>query len=200
VTTVRPALGDWQIPNIDRIETLERRSLVEFPLPGETGSVYQDMASDPTRLVIAGSLYGDEARDGFLEEVRTRFTEGEPLTFVADIVAATELRYVVVETLRFEQVGTRPDETSFWMVLRESPPTPPPESPLAGLDAGLLEDAAGFIDTATGALGALDALAGIPDFGNPLPPLRSSLDEAAAVASGLGEARAAVEALLGLPG
>ena len=59
-----------EIPRIESIASVEARAFVELPIPGKVGSVYQDMNSAPTRIRIAGSLYGDEARDQFLEEVR----------------------------------------------------------------------------------------------------------------------------------
>ena len=145
---VKPVLGDWEIPRIESIRTLERRSFVELPVPGKVASLYQDLNTEPTRIALAGSLYGDEDRDAFLEEVRGKFRAGEPVTFVADIVTATEVQYVIVDALAFRESGRRPDEIEYSIVLRESSPPPPPADPLAGLDAGLLDDAAGFVDRA----------------------------------------------------
>ena len=65
---------------------------------------------------------------------------------------------MIVEALAFRESGRRPDEIEYSIVLRESPPPPPPADPLAGLDAGLLDDAAGFVDSVTGALDAIDAM------------------------------------------
>lgn len=146
-------------------------------MPGRTGSLFQDLNTTPTSISISGSLYGDEARDEFLEELRGKFRDGEPVTFVADIVTATEVQYVIVEALRFQESGTRPDQMDYFFVLRESPPPPPPPDPLGALDEGLLEQAGGFLDAATGALGVIDTLGNIPDFGNPVPPLQSSLGQ-----------------------
>ena len=195
---VKPMLGDWEVPHIEEIGSLERRSFVEHQVPGQTQSLYQDMSATPTRIAIMGSLYGDEDRDAFLEEVRTKFRAGEPLTFVADIVSATELQYVVIEQLRFEQSATRPDEIAYSIAIRQSPPPPPPPDPLGGLDTGLLDQAGGFLDTVTGALDALEALGNIPDFGNPLPPLQGSLDGVAQVSSGLGDTIGGLNQLFGI--
>jgi hypothetical protein len=170
---VRPVLGGWEIPHISSIGSLEQRAFAELEVPGRTASVFQDLAATPTRIVIGGSLYGDEARDTFLEEVRGKFRAGEPVTFVADIVTATELQYVVIETLRFEQNAARPDEIEYLIAVRESPPPPPEGGP--SLDDALLDEAGGFLDSVTGALGAIDAV-GVPDFGDPTPPLQGTLD------------------------
>jgi hypothetical protein len=147
---VKPMLGDWEVPRIAAIRSAERRAFAELPVPGRAGSVFQDLNAGPVRVVIEGSPHGDEARDAFLEEVRGKFKAGEPVTFVADIVSATEVRYVIVEELRFQESGVRPDQIDYFLVLRESPPPPPPPNPLGGLDAGLLDQAGSFLDSITG--------------------------------------------------
>jgi hypothetical protein len=193
---VKPVLGDWEIPRIESIRTLERRSFVELPVPGRAASLYQDLNTEPTRISITGSLQGDEARDTFLGEVRGTFRAGEPTTFVADIVTATEVQYVIVETLAFRESGRRPDEIEYSIVLRESPPPPPPADPLAGLDAGLLEEAAGFVDSVTGALDVIDAL-GAPSFTDPTPPLAGVLDGVSGALEGLGDVAGPLGELFG---
>jgi hypothetical protein len=190
-------LGDWEVPRIAAIRALERRSFVELPVPGRTGSLFQDLNTAPTRLVISGSLHGDEAKDEFLEELRAKFRAGEAVTFVADIVTATELQYVVIDTLHFEERGERPDDLEYLIVLRESPPPPPPPDPFGGLDAGLLDQAAGFLDAVTGALDAINALGNIPDFGDPTKKLRGVLGGVTSALEGLGGAAGALDELFG---
>lgn len=189
---VRPVLGDWEIPRVEAIDSVERRELVELAVPGRAGSLFQDLETSPTRLVVAGSLYGEEARNVFFEELRGRFRSGEPVTFVADIVTATEVEYVVIEELRVEESSVRPDQIDYRVVLRESPPPPPPPDPLGGLDAGLLDQAAGLIDTVTGALDVIDQLAalagGIPDIVDPTPQLQGAVGAVSEATSGLGGA------------
>lgn len=181
---VKPVLGEWVIPRVAAIDSLESRAFVELPIPGRGGSLFQDLNASPTRISISGSLYGDEPRDEFLEEVRGRFRAGEPLTFVADIVTATEVQFVVIETLHFQESAATSDVTHYFVVLRESPPPPPPPDPLGALDAGLLDQAGNFLDAATGALDALDGL-GAPDFADPTPPLSGVLDGVQSVLEGL---------------
>lgn len=179
---VKPVLGGWEIPHISSIGSLEQRSFAELEVPGKTASLFQDLAATPTRIVISGSLYGDEDRDDFLQEVRGKFRAGEPVTFVADIVTATEVQYVVIETLRFEQSATQPDEIEYLIALRESPPPPPPPAP--DLDSALADEAAAFGDSVTSALGAIDAVS-VPNFGDPTPPLQGTLDGVKSALGGL---------------
>jgi hypothetical protein len=196
---VKPMLGDWEVPNISSIRTLERRAFVELPVPGRVGSLFQDLNSTPTRIAISGSLFGDQNRDDFLEQVRGKFKEGAPVTFVADIVTATEVQHVIVETLDFRESAQRPDETHFLVVLRESPPPPPSANPLGALEAGLDLDALGMLDTITGALGVLDGLGSVPDLADPTPPLTGALDGVTAATAGLGDALTPLAALFAPP-
>lgn len=192
-----PVLGDWEIPRVASIRTLEDHRFVELPVPGRVGSLFQDLNSAPTRIAIEGSLYGDEARDQFLATLRETYKAGAPVTFVADIVTATEVQYVVVETLRMEESGRNPDQIDYAIVLRESPPPPPPPDPLGGLDAGLLDAASGLIDGVTGALDAISKLGDIPSFKDPTPPLKATVDGVKSVVGGLGDIGTKLQALFG---
>jgi hypothetical protein len=196
---VKPVLGDWEIPRIASIRTLEQRRYVELAVPGKVGSLFQDLNTLPTRVAIAGSLYGQEAQSEFLETLREKFFAGEPVTFVADIVTATEVQYVIIETLDFQENSLRPDQLDYCLILRESPPPPPPPNPLGGLDTSLLDDAAGFLDTVTGALDAITGLGNIPDISDPAPQLSGALDGVTAATAGLEETLAPLAAIFGTP-
>lgn len=194
---VKPVLGDWEIPRIAAMQSVERRAFAELATPGRAGSLFQDLNSAPTVVAIHGTLYGDEARDDFLNEVRSRFKAGAPVTFVADILTATDVQYVVIETLHFQESGLRPDQTDYWIVLRESPPPPPPPDPLGGLDAGLLDQAGSFLDAVTGALDAIEGLGSIPEIKDPTPPLRGALDSVKGAVEGLGAVATTLTELFG---
>jgi hypothetical protein len=206
----KPVLGDWEIPRIEAIETVEQRGFVELAVPGMVGSLFQDMNTTPTRIAIRGSLYGDEARDAFLQSVRDKYAAGEAVTFVADIVTATQVEYVVIEALFFAESGLRPDQIDYEILLKESPPPPPPPPEPAlpdpsgfgipsvdDLDAGLLGDAGGFMDSVTGALDAIETLGSLPDLHDPTAPLKSSLDGVSGALGGLGATAQSLQAVFG---
>ncbi len=182
---VRPVLGDWEIPRIAAIEAQEDRRFVELPVPGRVGSLYQDLNRQPLRVALSGSLYGDEPRNEFLTALREKFHAGDPVTFVADILTATEVQYVIIDTLEVAESGRRPDETTYRIILRESPPPPPPPDPLGGIDDGLLDGAGDLLDSVTGALDALEMLGSIPNIDDPTPPLRDTLTGVASALEGL---------------
>lgn len=195
---VKPVLGGWEVPRIESMETIQHREFVELRTPGRSGSLFQDMNTAPTRIGIWGSLYGDEAKDEFLQEVRGKFQAGEPVTVVADIVTATEVQYVIIEMLKLQERGDRPDQFVYVMVLRESPPPPPPPDPLGDIDTGLLDDAGSLLDSVTGALDAIDILGSIPDISDPTPPLRQVLDGVNQATTGLDAIGTDLKALFGI--
>lgn len=193
----KPVLGDWEVPRIASIRTEESRSMVELPVPGMTGSLYQDLNSTPTRIVISGSLYGDEVRDKFLSDLRGKYKAGDPVTFVADIVTATEVQYVVIDELRMEENAGNPDQMTYWFALRESPPPPPPPDPLGGLDSGLLDQAKGLVDSVAGALDAITKMGSLPDLKDPTPPLKGVLGGVKSITGGLGGVGGGLKDLFG---
>ena len=112
-------IGEFEVPGIQRIGTLEARHLVEVPVPGLEGSYHQDLGSAAVAIVIEGTLAGDDARDGFLQSVRDSFNAGEPLDFVADIVTATSVEKVFAADLDAAEVAGSSDTFRYRMVLTQ---------------------------------------------------------------------------------
>ena len=108
---VRPLIGGWSPPSIERIASFESRRLAVLPVPGLSGDLHQDMGR--------GSLATDETRDTFLKDIREKFFAGEPVDFVADIAKESELEQVLIEELRFEEVASDADMFRYRIVLRE---------------------------------------------------------------------------------
>lgn len=195
--TVTPMLGDWEVPRVARLRTEEARKLAEHRVPGRAGSLWQDLGAEPVRIEMAGSVFAEEERTGFLDAARQRFAAAEPLTFVADILRATDIQYVLIESLVVEERADRPGEIAWSMVLRESPPPPPPPDPLGGIDAGLLDAAGSFVDGVTSALDAVAALGDVPDFTDPSSLVGGATREAVALIEGIGSAAPAIQSLFG---
>lgn len=169
---VRPMIGEWSPPAIERIRAVEARRLAVLPVPGLSGDLHQDLGRGAMGLEIVGSLNTDDARDDFLKQIREKFLAGDPVTFVADIVKESKLEQVLIEKLDVEEVAGDPDAFRYRIVLREytEPPQPPTPGPDFGIDLGADLDLAASLG-----LGALDipAIAGnIPKIGDLLAPLK----------------------------
>lgn len=189
---IKPMLGELALEDVEYIESLESRAIAEHRVPGLAGAYLQDLGTAPNEILIVGSKSGDDARDAFLEGIRAIFNAGEPTTFVADILTATEIDEVVLTELHVAEAAVDQPAFRYRMTIRKyvRPPEPPPTGML---DGGILDDALGLADT----LEALDALASLPNLGDPTPPLRNAMDGVAAVTSGLETALGDLDRVLG---
>jgi hypothetical protein len=176
---IRPMIGTYELPGIQRIGTLERRHLVPVAVPGLAGAYHQDLGAAATRIVIQGSLAGDEAREAFLGALREPLAAGEPLDFVADIVTATEIEQVLIADLDVEEVAASADGFRYAVTLVQyTEPPPPPADP--ALEEALGLEAQDLFDTSK-----LPEMLTAPDFGNPVPPLEATIDGAKAALQSL---------------
>ena len=93
---VRPMLGEWELPSVERVELVESRRLARLGVPGLVGDLHQDLGTQSLTVAISGSLHGDERRSELLTTLQEAFLAGAPLPFVADIVESSELEDVVI--------------------------------------------------------------------------------------------------------
>jgi hypothetical protein len=190
-------LADWELPRVTRLETLEAREFLELPVPGRAGSLFQDLNRKPTRIVIEGSVFGEEAGIEFLNAVREKYLAGEPLTFVSDIVSGTDIQYVLLQQLHIQAEASAPGQIDYAAWLSECPPPPPPPDILGGIDTGLLDAAAGMLDSALGALDALEALGNMPELSDPTQALSGILSDTGPAIGQLGQIGNNLRDLLG---
>jgi hypothetical protein len=173
---VRPLIGGWSPPSIERIASFESRRLAVLPVPGLSGDLHQDMGRGALAIEIVGSLATDETRDQFLKDVREKFLAGEPVDFVADIAKESELEQVLIEELRFEEVASDADMFRYRIVLREytEPPEPPGPSLDLGSELGLDLDA--LADLGLDMLDLPGLLGEVPEVGEILEPLKPAAE------------------------
>jgi hypothetical protein len=174
---IRPMLGEWEIPSIEGIYSIEDRKIVHLSVPGLDGDLQQDLGARAHRVEIVGSLATDEARDDFLNKVQTAFQEGEPLSFVADITAATRLEQVLIEGLEVGEVNESDRSFRYRVVLSQYVEPPEPEASLDGLggpelDAELDE----LADLGLDGLELPDLLLDVPDLADPIEPVRPAME------------------------
>lgn len=184
---VRPMIGSWEVPRIEGLSTHEARRLAVLPVPGLSGDLHQDMGRGALAVEIFGSLFGDEARDKFLKELREKFLAGEPVDFVADIVGESELEQVLIESFQLDELAAPADTFHYRIALREH--TEPPEPPGFGPDFGLDVDLDIGLDADLG-LDLLDLpalLIDLPQIGDLLSPVKAAADDLKAKLSKSGE-------------
>jgi hypothetical protein len=172
---VKPMIGQWEVPRIERIETLEERRIARLPVPGLLGDIQQDLGAASLRVAIAGSLQGDEVRDDFLQSLRESFRAGDPVSFAADITNAAELDRVLIDELALEEVNDSAAGFHYRVVLREYVEPPQPPAPVDDLGADLGGELDGLASLGLDGLNLPDVLGGLPDISNPVPPLQPAL-------------------------
>jgi hypothetical protein len=196
-----PMLGDLALDFVTAVETRLAQRVVGLPIVGLAGDAQQRLGRASHEIELHGLVVGTDAR-AKLGELQGKAAAGEELDFTADIASALELAKVVVIEASFAEHAGLPDRYGYRVVLRESPPLPPPAeaSPFGGLDGfdlGFDPDALGgvlgdVLDQASAlqeavsavadAVDQIQALAGLADLalGNPLTPLQ---DEAGSLSS-----------------
>lgn len=194
---LRPMIGSWEVPRIERISTTEARRLAVLPVPGLSGDLHQDLGRGALVVHISGSLWGDEARDAFLKELREKFLAGEAVDFIADITNESELERVLIVSLSLDEQSDEAEVFRYQIALREytEPPEPPGPTPDFGLDV----DAALGLDVDLG-LDLLDLpglLGDVPQVGDLLAPLGPAAADLEAAVSKAGDVLDPLKNLLG---
>jgi hypothetical protein len=193
---VAPMIGDWAVPRIESISTLELRRLAVLGVPGLMGDLQHDLGAESLVVEIQGSLFGDEARDEFLQKVREKFRAGEPISFVADITTATELDNVMILALDITETNDRSRGARYRIVLREYVEPPEPPAPIDDLGDGLgLDDLA---DLGLDGLELPDLLGAVPSLGNPVEPMKPALAGVDVATAGLGKLLDGLKGKLGV--
>ena len=194
---VRPLIGGWAPPNIERVAAFESRRLAVLPVPGLSGDLHQDLGRGALAVEIVGSLATDDARDQFLKDVREKFLAGDPVDFVADITKESQLEQVLIEELRLEEAADDADMFRYRIVLREY--TEPPEPPAPGLDLGadLGAELDGLASLGLDALDLPALLGDVPQVGQILEPLKPAAES---LKSAVGQATTVFEPLKSLFG
>jgi hypothetical protein len=129
---VRPVLGELELPLVQRVTTGEAQAVVGHQVPALDGELTQVLHRGPSHVVVRGILAGDTATTD-LEALRALFQAGEPLSFVADVMTATQVRQVLLADLRVGEVAGRPDTRWYETTLVEYVDPPPVQTAVADI-------------------------------------------------------------------
>ena len=196
-------LAGIRLDLIHKIVTLEQAALVSHRIPGLEGNVVQNLGRDSVRLRIEGIFYGAAATED-LEALRDVYKQREPVDFLAEVVGQAYFGQVILEQFQVFQLAGEPEQFSYRLTLVEYIIPPEPETSGLGLpevDASILDEAQGFMDTVMSATSVIDALqdiplGSIPDFVDPTKPLASTLEQVNRVTTELPEILNSLESLL----
>jgi len=173
---MKPMLDQLELPQVQEITTLERRALVEHKPPQMSGSLLQNLGRRPTRLALWGVATGPGAQS-FVDQVETKFRDGKPLPFTADIIAEAAIERVMIDDLRVQELAGKPERFAYVMTLREFI-EPVEAEDLSPLNAEIADEAFGSIDDLISGLDLAPAFAtGLEQFIEPLSGLLARLQE-----------------------
>jgi hypothetical protein len=209
-----PMIDDLALDYVTHARQRTAHRSLSLPIPGLAGDVQQIIGRASYEIEVAGVIAGPDAAEQ-LASLQAKVKTGEEVTFTADITNALELEPVIVILADVEEHAGVPGYYDYRLLLRESPPLPPPAelSPFGGLDgmdlgfdtdilgdiADVAGDLQGAIEQVAGALDTLEALAGLGDLGlnNPLTPMMEQGDRVGGSAEGATRAARGLSDLLG---
>ncbi|NJR48709.1 MAG: hypothetical protein HC780_03285 [Leptolyngbyaceae cyanobacterium CSU_1_3] len=173
---MQPILDDIELPQVQTIDTYEKRVLAEHKPPGMAGSLLQNLGRQPTCLVLSGVATGADAA-GLIEKLNNKFQTGQPLPFVADIIADAEIEQMVIDDLQVQDLAGKPQRYAYLLTLREYiEPVEPEDASL--LDTDILGDAQNLVgDLVDGLDIGLDFATGLERFIDPLSGLLERLQK-----------------------
>jgi hypothetical protein len=107
-----------EIRSVYNLSVYGKRSIVELPIPGAEGNVFQDMGRDPSIISFEGTLIGPGA-ETTLKALKAKFDLNEPVAFSSDIALVSDITKVVIEELAIRFTGGVGLGVSYSMVLKE---------------------------------------------------------------------------------
>jgi hypothetical protein len=92
-----PLLGEITLEAVQEIEHALDGGFVPLRIAGLPGELQQRVARPSHRIHLAGVLFGDGASDK-IASLQKAAEQGDELSFAADIVAALDLKKVVIRS------------------------------------------------------------------------------------------------------
>ncbi len=150
-------IGKIELIGLTNIYTEDARNLVQQRVPGQSGSVFQDLGREPVTVVMEGILLGEDTQAS-LEELRQAQMKARPLSFAADAVAGADLTEVIIADFQVKQLAGHQNRFSFHLKVREhQEPPEPADAGVAAVNAAVANDAATWAGGAVDAAGVLQA-------------------------------------------
>jgi hypothetical protein len=85
-----------EIRSIHNLSVYGKRRIVELPIPGSAGNVFQDMGRNPITITFTGELVGPNT-ESILQDLATKFELKKPVPFSSDITPISSISEVVIE-------------------------------------------------------------------------------------------------------
>ena len=123
---IKPMLGEIELQQVQQLNIDADQVLTEHSVPALEGNFFQSLGRRGTKIILSGVVSGAESGEG-LKKLREQFRSVEPVSFVSDIISATDLDQVLIEDMEVTEVAGKPNRFEYAFTLREF--TAPPEQP-----------------------------------------------------------------------
>lgn len=146
MSRIKPMLDDFELENVQKVEIDNDRVFLQHQIPALEGDFFQGLGRRATSVSLTGVMTGTEAGEK-LETLRQKYRAAEPVPFVSDIMSATRIDRVLIQTMGIREVAGKPERFEYALSLREyieappistreppQPVTPPPPSPAPAID------------------------------------------------------------------
>lgn len=179
-------IGKIELIGLTQIYTEDARNLVQQRVPGQSGSVFQDLGREPVTVVMEGLLLGEDPQAA-LEELRQAQMKATPMSFASDAIAGADLTDVLIADFQVRQLAGHQNRFSFFLRVKEY--VEPPATQDAGVGAvnnAVAGDAQSWAKGSTDAAGVLQNPESLMDAVDANPDLLGHLspDELGSVVNG----------------
>ena len=174
-------LGKVTLEHLTHVSVVEEPRLARQSVPGAKGDLAQTMGRASVSVHFCGLFYGPKAADD-LAQLRAAFAENAAIDFFTEAVGQGYFAKVLITRLEVAQKAGYLDQFDYACSVMEyvEPPAPAADT-LAGLDAGLKTEAAGFMQGVENSLGAVSELTdlvaslptSLPVFSDPTTKLKT---------------------------
>ncbi len=148
-------IGKIELIGLTNIYTEDARNLVQQRVPGQAGSVFQDLGREPVTIVMEGILLGEDTLNA-LEQLRQAQMKATPMSFAADAVAGTDVTDVLIADFQVRQLPGHENRYSFFLKVKEYLEPPAPEDAgVAAVNEAVAADAAAWAEGSVAAAGVL---------------------------------------------
>lgn len=173
---MQPMIDDLALPQIQVVRTYDKRMLAEHRATAMDGSYFQNMGRKPTCVMLAGIASGADAL-GFAEQLDDKFNQGEPVSFIADIIADADIETLLIDDVQLEELAGKPNRFAYVITLKEYiEPVAPANA--SALDSAIQDDAANLLNDLVDGLDlGLAFPTGLESFIEPLGDLLNRLRE-----------------------
>ena len=84
-----------EIRSVQSLSIYGKRRIVELPIPGSVGNVFQDMGRNPVVISLEGELAGPNSASA-IENLNSKFEMQEPIRFETDIMPISSITEVII--------------------------------------------------------------------------------------------------------